>query len=185
MATRVAPRFNPQDENAAPMSGKSVIPPATIQRPKLSNITNKQQLPSATPKPKIAPLGNKIDAGRTPLRNISNVRAKIGGAAAAPQESKADEWAKQGIERVHFTGDDMEALRQKLEHQEMEKRVKAVLSFRTEIFPVWPRPAPKADGPFDCDGKLKLDTYEEVSDVVFADIEEKDVENSETGFEGL
>lgn len=48
-------------------------------------------------------------------------------------KTKAALWAEEGIEHVHFSGEDMEQLRQKLQDQEIAKRVATTLKCHTEI----------------------------------------------------
>ncbi|KAJ7555492.1 hypothetical protein O6H91_05G041000 [Diphasiastrum complanatum] len=133
---------------------------------------------------------NAPSAVRTPLRNITNENEVPGGAspslAAKPPEQKnraasqtgtrvgsntsiqlseelvkkAEMWAQEGIERVHFSGKDMELLREKMEQEEMEKRIAAALAYRTDFPSFLPHVSQNvADGIGDV---LKIDPYEEI-----------------------
>jgi hypothetical protein len=52
---------------------------------------------------------------------------------AEEEKQKADAWAREGIERVQFSGKDMEALKEKIAKEEVNSRVAQALSYRTEI----------------------------------------------------
>ncbi|CAK9856323.1 unnamed protein product [Sphagnum jensenii] len=163
MALRVRPRAPQDENAAHPLlAGSLCLPPSLsfaqhsfplrvlVNRKTLSNITNK--LPnSQTPNPSLKPsagsenlisktgssssLKKPTGSARIALRNITNENSTAGPSPSTVPEMKrnADLWAKDGIEQIHFSGDDMEALRLKLEDEEIEKRVNASLAYRMQL----------------------------------------------------
>eukprot|EP00249_Psilotum_nudum_P012497 c23819_g1_i1 orf=167-1093(+) len=77
-------------------------------------------------------------------------------------KKNAARWAQEGIEHVHFSGQDMEALAAKIEEEEMEKRIAQVLSYRTDL-PL-PRWAPVENNFWEFPDVLDLDPVQELED---------------------
>ncbi|GLJ26766.1 hypothetical protein SUGI_0521750 [Cryptomeria japonica] len=147
--------------NVAKSGGLKVQQTDLSDRKKLSNITNKlKPLPnlgkggfSARVDPELS--GKSGVKGRTvprtPLGNISNVESSVqkGKPEAhsknvrwspnpnyeVTEEMKrlAEIWAQEGIEKCHFTGEDMDALYEKMAEEEMNMRVAQALGYRSEI----------------------------------------------------
>lgn len=76
------------------------------------------------------------------------------------EKQKANAWAREGIERVPFSGKDMEVLKAKIAEEEVNSRVAQALSYRTEIPCFLPRAVQK-DSPVVTDF-LELDPVEDL-----------------------
>lgn len=94
-------------------------------------------------------------------------------------KKKAVLWAEEGIESIHFSGEDMEKLRQKLQDEEIAKRV-AMTHCRTVIpFPRFPAPHNFTWEPVDVlEPDLLKDLYDD-ADLDFRGLD-SDVEIGET-----
>ncbi|KAH9557350.1 hypothetical protein CY35_07G081300 [Sphagnum magellanicum] len=118
-------------------SSSSLKKPTGSARIALRNITNENS--TAGPSPSTAPVKDVVKQmkPKSGLGLSKSDAPKLGPKIYPPlsQEMKrnADLWAKDGIEHMHFSGDDMEALRLKLEDEEIEKRVNASLAYRMQL----------------------------------------------------
>lgn len=105
------------NENAGKDGGKplSTAKPARVP---LRNITNaRQQLNGAPSK----------EAGSSAKHKVPALASQAGAANVGPKTEQAvgpenidvkiQRWAQEGIERVHFTADDMDALKQKIQNE--------------------------------------------------------------------
>lgn len=102
-------------------SSSSLKKPTGSARIALRNITNENS--TAGPSPSTAPVKDVVKQMKPKSGSglSKNDAPKLGPKNYPPlsQEMKrnADLWAKDGIEHMHFSGDDMEALRLKLEDE--------------------------------------------------------------------
>lgn len=100
------------------------------------------------------------------------------------EKQKANAWAGEGIERVQFSGKDMEALKERIAEKEVNRRVAQALSYRTEIPCFLPRAFQK--DPLEITDDLKLVSPEELckkGDSPFDDMKVEDVDYDESSLE--
>ncbi|KAH9309748.1 hypothetical protein KI387_037659 [Taxus chinensis] len=106
--------------------GKSGVKGRTVTRAPLSNISNVEsslQKANTVKEKKAQPKNLKV--GPNPRYEVTE-----------EMKQKAEVWAREGIEKVHFTGKDMDALKDKMAEEEMNRLVAQALSYRSEI-PCW------------------------------------------------
>lgn len=149
----------------------------TVPRTALGDITNGAEsfkAPDTTVKQKKAQ-GKNVKMGPNPRCELTE-----------EEKQKAEAWAREGIEKVHFSGKDTEALKEKIAEEEVNRRVAQALSYRTEIPCFLPRSIQK-DPPVISDF-LELDPVEDLSkkgDSSCDDMKLEDVDYDESFLECL
>lgn len=101
-----------------------------VPRNPLSNITNVESLQNSS-KVQAAAMKEKKTQTKN-LRMGPNPNYEV----TEEMKQKAEIWSREGIEKVNFTGKDMDALQEKMAEEEVNRRVAEALSYRTE-FPYW------------------------------------------------
>eukprot|EP01018_Ginkgo_biloba_P000405 Gb_07427 [translate_table: standard] len=125
-----------------------------MSRDPLRNITNVESMQNKAPGTTVQT--KKSGSQAKNLKLYPNPRFEV----TEETKHKADLWAREGIERVHFTGKDMEAVRQKIAEEEVNKRVAQALSYRTDL-PCFLPCALEKDPP-DIKDTLELDPVEDL-----------------------
>eukprot|EP00250_Pteridium_aquilinum_P017356 c23589_g1_i2 orf=216-1040(-) len=133
-----------------------------VSRPPLKNISNGISNPA------------NDSSSKHPLRSKTELKPQIQTSASAFQlppssklnlteemKKKAALWAEEGIERIHFSGDDMEKQRCRLRDEEIAKRVAMIRNCRMNI------PFPRFSTPCNLDHKS---TWEPPGDVLEPDV---------------
>ncbi|GLJ26799.1 hypothetical protein SUGI_0522800 [Cryptomeria japonica] len=108
------------------LSGKSGVKGRTVPRTPLGNIEN---VDSSVQK------GKTIEENKAHSKNVKwgpNPNYEV----TEEMKQQAEIWAREGIEKCHFTGKDMDALHEKMAEEEVNRRVAQALSYRSEI-PCW------------------------------------------------
>jgi len=154
-------------------SGRAGIAPRTA----LGDITNgveSVKAPETTVKQKKAQGKN--------AKMVANPRYEL----TEEEKQQANAWAREGIERVQFSGKDMEALKEKIAEEEVNKRVAQALAYRSEIPCFLPRAFQK-DSPAITD-ILEVDPVEDFckkGDSPCDDLKLEDVDYDESFLECL
>ncbi|BBN01671.1 hypothetical protein MPTK1_2g09350 [Marchantia polymorpha subsp. ruderalis] len=149
-----------KSENLPPKAGQSQSSQKAAARIPLRNIVNESAPPSVKENgPEVVQQKPKLKTG-APKRLGSKATAKI--RLTDEQLRLADEWAKEDIqlEQIHFTGDDIEALREKMIDAEIEETVALVRNYRGGWLPSAtgkPSECNEEDSLRYADGCLKLD----------------------------
>ncbi|KAL2642370.1 hypothetical protein R1flu_009957 [Riccia fluitans] len=188
------PGFVPFKENV-PKSG-NVAPKASLPQPKntsessqkaeprLQHLRNTESSQKAGPRIPLRDIVNQstpASKGSTTATVQQEPRLKSGGPRRFGSKATArirltdeelrlaDEWAKEDIslEQIHFSGDDMEALRQKMIEAEIEETVAAIRNYRGGPLPsATDKPSEETveDSLRYADGRLKLDSVQDEID---------------------
>lgn len=121
------------------------------------------------PRTALGDITNGVESCKAPASAVKQKKArgknaKIGSnprcELTEEEKQKANAWAREGIERVQFSGKDMEVLKAKIAEEEVNSRVAQALIYRTEIPCFLPRAVQK-DSPVVTDF-LELDPVEDL-----------------------